>query len=146
MFGQLSLVLIVASSALSAALAGGAAWTYQANRYEKEKAELYASAAAALRVQEQRYADQFRRATDQAQARVRASRVDADRARHVADGLRNDLARAVRAAETTPTACPSTAAALGELLADVEAEGRKLAETCDGHASDVRTLIEAWPR
>lgn len=146
MFGQLSIVLIVVSSALSAILAGGAAWQYQKHRYEAEKADLYLSAQSALRAQEKRYAELVRKAEDQAKARIRATRVDADRARLVADGLRNDLNRAVTAASNTPTTCPSTAAALGELLADVEAEGRKLAETCDGHANDVRTLIEAWPK
>ena len=146
MFGQLSLPLIVAASALSAALAGSAAWKYQQHRYEAEKAELYASAQAALRQQEQRYAEQFRKAEDQAKARARAARLDADRARLVADGLRNDLARAVRAAEGSTTPCPDRAAAIADVLLDVEREGRELAATCDRHTNDIRTLIESWPR
>lgn len=145
MFGQLSLVAIVVSSALSAVLAGTAAWTYQSSRYEAQLADMRLSAAQAIRKTEQKYAEALRVAEDKAKARARALRVDADRARLTADGLRDDLARAVRAAQDSPATCPDTAATLSDVLRSMEAEGRGLAEACDRHTNDIRTLIEAWP-
>lgn len=146
MFGQLSLPLIVASSVLSAGLAGYAAWTYQAARFQAQISDMQASAAAALRTQEQRYAEQFQRASAAAAARQQGLRLDAERARLAADGLRHDLARAVAIAESSPRTCPDTAAALADVLGAVEGAGRELAATCDRHVNDLRQLTEAWPR
>ena len=45
-----------------------------------------------------------------------------------------------------PSACLATADALAGLLDQCQQEYRGMAEVADGHASDVQTLMEAWPK
>jgi hypothetical protein len=146
MLGQLSLVLIVASSAMSAALAGYAAWQYQASRYEARIADMEATAAAAVRQTEKRYAEFLKKASDQNAARQRVIRADADSARRESDRLRDELSAFVDRARNAPTSCPDAASAIVDVLRDMEAEARELAAACDRHVEDIRTLMTAWPR
>lgn len=64
----------------------------------------------------------------------------------VAGSLRNAIAAAAapRSDDTAATA-RKDAATLGALLADCEGRYRGMAALADGHASDVKMLIEAWP-
>jgi len=88
-------------------------------------------------------------ATNAARTREAALRDDAAGARSELDRLRN----AVRVAAsrnsvpgTTPSASDQYAATEGQLLAQCAAEYQQLGEAADGHASDVQTLTESWPR
>jgi len=62
------------------------------------------------------------------------------------DGLRDDLDVIRRAAGTALAACNQHANTLSQLLVESATVNRELAQACDGHASDVRTLSEAWPQ
>ena len=48
-------------------------------------------------------------------------------------------------ADAPPTTVAEYATTVSELLAVCSRERTFYAEKADGHASDVRTLIEAWP-
>ena len=63
-----------------------------------------------------------------------------DRLRIALDTIRAGLPNA------TPTASRDTAATLATVFGDCAKEYRGLAEIADRHASDSRTLTEAWPR
>lgn len=72
---------------------------------------------------------------------------DAERARAESERLRDDAsAYAAGVPEEPAASCAERAAALAELLADVERAGAGMAQAADRHANDARTLIEAWPR
>ena len=74
-------------------------------------------------------------------------RAERDRALAGARRLRDDLATLrTRLPNAIPSACIATADALAGLLDQCQQEYRVMGEIADGHASDVRTLTEAWPR
>ena len=63
------------------------------------------------------------------------------------DRLRYDLTTAnSRLSTATIAAARDYSLALSVILGECSAELGKLAEKADGHAVDVRTLINAWPR
>jgi hypothetical protein len=142
---QATLIAVAAAGVIGLAAGGTAAWKYQGHRYEREIAEMRAQAEAAAREQEKLHEDRIRQAYREATNRERRARMDAAAARDAADRLRDDLAVAVQAARDTPASCPDRAAALADVLRAVETEGRGLAETCDRHVNDLRTLMQAWP-
>lgn len=59
--------------------------------------------------------------------------------RKAADNLRDQLAGASAAAAI------DRAAAIADVLAACGREHQELAERCDRHVSDIRTLIQSWP-
>ena len=138
----------VATALIAASLAATGAWKVQDWRYnakEKERAEQQLenermAAKSALRNSENVIAAQ-----NEAQARARRNRLDADGARATADGLRDDIMRTRAEAATSLDACTLRANTLSELFGTVEAAGRGMAEKAGLHASDAQTLMEAWP-
>lgn len=63
------------------------------------------------------------------------------------DGLRDDAANLRnQLAGATAAASAERAAAVAAILADCGREYQRLAQKADRHASDARTLSEAWPR
>ena len=61
--------------------------------------------------------------------------------------LRDDLTTLrARLPNAIPSACIATADALAGLLDQCQQEYRVMGEIADGHASDVQTLMEAWPK
>ena len=139
--------LIIA--ALIAAAGFGTAWKIQQWRMdakEKEHVEQILdaerrAAAKAIRNQETVIAAQ-----SEAARRAADLRRDAAGARDAADGLRNDIERVRTEAAQSHTACIERADAISELLGAVEAAGRSMAQAADLHASDVKTLMDAWPK
>jgi len=101
----------------------------------------------AYRQREQSMLQQVQKAQYDAAQRETALRAAADAASASAGSLRNDLA-AVRGrlSAATAEACRATASASLELLGTCADEYRGVAEAADRHASDTRTLIEAWPQ
>ena len=86
-------------------------------------------------------------AIDRAQQRAKAQAHSADIARRERDSLRNTIAAAsLRLPDATPSACTEYGAAVGGLLDQCSAAHQELARQCDGHASDVRLMLEAWPQ
>ena len=137
-------------AAVVVALAGfGSAWQIQTWRYgareaayEQQKlADQQRAAAAALRQSEAVIAAQ-----SAAAARVATMRRDADGARAALLGLSDATEQAMRSAETSHAACLVAADAERVVLGQCSESYRSLAEVADGHAGDVKTLMDAWPR
>lgn len=146
---NIQLVIATAVTAAVAATSFGSAWQIQSWRYaakeaqhEKQKlADVQQSAAATIR-----RADNIIAAQDAAKNRDSALRVDVAGARNALVGLHDAAADALRAAGASQAACLERAATLSELH---QASARKyveLGEKADRHASDIQTLIEAWPK
>lgn len=90
---------------------------------------------------------QVTKAQNEARKRETDLRAAADDARSESDGLRDDLARLRdELAEAAGNATAERAAALGVVLHKCAAEYQGLAQRCDRHVNDLRTLMEAWPR
>lgn len=146
---------------LAAALAAGAAsWSYQGLRLEGVRAEAArertqlradleaarAAALAAARTQEQLFQTRIHEATHAHQQTLARARADGRTARAELDRLRDTLA--------DPRGLSLAAAAAGGLdpdparvlLGDCAAAYLELAQQADGHAADVRLLLDGWPR
>lgn len=80
-----------------------------------------------------------------ATARQVGIRIDSARAGDAVIGLRNAIA-AKRAADDSAAAANKRADAYGELFIESVSAYRELAQACDRHVSDVRLLLEAWPK
>lgn len=73
-------------------------------------------------------------------------RADSAAAHAAARSLRDTVAALSTELSTAPAeACRATAAAALAVLSECSGRYRAVAEAADGHASDVRTLTEAWP-
>jgi len=70
----------------------------------------------------------------------------ADRARIAADSLRSASERSLQAATANHSACVISASTHAELFNHCQREYRSMAQTADGHATDAKALIEAWPK
>ena len=144
-----------AAAIVAAALAAIGTWQVQEWRYGAKEAERLAAAQevrrqhqAAARETESIRQQEVNRAQQQAATRAQDVRRDADSARAELDRLRSDIATA-RSADLPGSACAasdSRAATAAELLAECSAAYQGLARSADGHAGDVRTLIQAWPK
>ena len=146
---------IVTAIALAATLIGATgAWQVQGWRLGEQIAALKSAQAEALntatreaRATESRRYQGVQDAQAAAQARAQAARRDADAARSELDRLRNDIAatRGGVPGEST-AACAQRADAAADVLGQCAAAYSDLAAIADRHASDARTLIEAWPK
>lgn len=143
-----------AAAIIAAALAAAGAWQVQAWRYGEQIATIRADAAestaraekAAQLVRETRQQD-VNNAVKNATRRAQVARADADNARAELDRLRDDLrASAVPASGDACTAADQRATTVSDVLAQCAAAYTSLARTADGHANDVRTLSDAWPK
>lgn len=98
------------------------------------------------RAEEQALTKTYQEALNAARTRETALRRNLDSARAESDGLRNQAADAARLlAAAPPAAVLEYATTVNGLFADCGRSYQELAGKADGHASDVRTLIEAWP-
>ena len=144
----------VGAALLAAAIAGAGAWQVQGWRMGGQLTSLKAShAAAAEKAEADARAAQltidttYQEALNAARTREVSLRRERDAARTESDGLREQSAAAARRLADAPHATVlDYATTAGELLADCSRGYQELAATADGHANDVRTLIEAWPR
>ena len=146
---------IVTAIALAAALTGAVgAWQVQSWRYtgkiEAIKAAQQQAVADATREARAQESARFKGVQDAqaaAQTRAQVARRDADRARSELDRMRDTLSatRGGVPGEST-AACTQRADAAADVLAQCGAAYQDLAAIADRHASDARTLIEAWPK
>jgi hypothetical protein len=143
-----------ATALVAAALGGAGAWQVQNWRHgEKLEAiradvqEQVRMAEQAARAKEQTLNTKINEARNAATKRETTLRTDLAAAGRTADGLRSALySFSSKLPSATPDACRSDAAALAELLADVERAGRDMAAAAQGHASDSLMYQEAWPK
>ena len=143
-----------AAAIIAASLAGWAGWSVQGWRLGEQIAALKTAQAEAVntatreaRAQESARFKGVQDAQAAAQTRAQVARRDADRARSELDRMRDTLSatRGGVPGEST-AACTQRADAAADVLAQCGAAYQDLAAIADCHASDARTLIEAWPK
>lgn len=143
----------VAAFLAGLALAAASTWHVQAWRYDAQIAGIKTAHAQAATLASEETARNFRAITTQYEGALNDARKrEADLRRNVAaartesDGLR-DAIYAFRAKLPNATAATVAVAAdtAAELLGACVNEYRSVAEAADGHAADLRTLVEAWP-
>lgn len=143
----MNLQLIIAAVIAASSFAGG--WTIQSWRYgAKEKARVEQI----LVDQRLAAATAIRRADNVIQAQSAAANRAAD-LRRAADGSRAALVSlshaadsALRAASASHNACLERATAIRVVLDQCGAAYQDLGTVADRHASDVKTLTDAWPK
>lgn len=145
---------VVAVALVSGGVSGGLAWTYQGNRWgakvtKLEKAHQDAILLATVEAN-QRYINMENRKDEAIKTRdkeLEANRAAAAAAKRAADGMRKQLRDAEASfATATQAALAEYATAQGELLGICTEEYQRMADKAQGHATDVRTLINAWPK
>lgn len=147
----MNLQLIIA--AVIAAASFGSAWTIQDWRYGAKEADrdrqTYETTLESQRLAHRAQTQDDQRviaAQNSAALRQRVLRADADASRAALIGLSAAASEALSRAIQSHDSCLATAHATSELLVAVSTERRELAEKADGHVSDLKTLIQAWPR
>lgn len=118
--------------------------------YDRAAAEYQVKQLAAeqtARAKEQSMQQRLNEATHAAAERETKLRADYAAAHRTALGLRDTIANLRHSLSgTTADACRVTADTALNVFGECSAEVGRLAEASDRHASDVRTLSEAWPR
>ena len=157
----MGLVLAVLKSSwpiILAAIGGGwVAWSLQGFRlddlkhdfagYKTQVEQQAVEARQAALKQKEQWIKEKEDAEQKAAEREATLRTERDRALAGARRLRDDIATLrTRLPNAIPSACIATADALAGLLDQCQQEYRGMAEVADGHASDVQTLMEAWPK
>lgn len=144
----------IIAAALAGALAFGGAWQVQGWRYGKQIADIKtqhsdaiaSSAKSALKLTEI-YRENADAAVRKAEARSAQNKRDADSLRAELDGLRGDLADVPdRIRNASREAVDQYATAATVVFGECAARYSELAGAATGHASDVQTLMEAWPK
>lgn len=138
---------------IAAVAAAIAVWVFQDARMDAAVAEVRLeqsnerlSAVSQARADERAINKTYQEALNAARTREAVLRRDAALARAESDGLRSQLSTAARfIADAPPATVAEYATTVGELLAVCSRERAEIAAKADGHASDVRTLREAWP-
>lgn len=127
----------------------GFAWEWQSLRTDrKEKAHAEQQLvdqrlAAATTV---RRLDNGIQAQNAAVSRNRDLRDAAAGSRDALIGLHNASAIALRESSASLAACTDRAAAISVVLDQCGAAYQGLGEVCDRHTSDIKTMIDAWPK
>ncbi len=144
----------IAAALVAGALAFGAAWQAQGMRYGKQIADLKlehaeavaSSAKSALKLTEH-YRENADAAVKKAEARAAQNKRAADALRAELDGLRGDIANVPdRIRSASREAVDQYAAAATVVFGECAARYSELAISATGHASDVRTMMDAWPK
>lgn len=149
--------LQLAAFFIAVSIGFGIAWNIQGMRldslditFKRYQVEVEQNAIAAKRAaldKERFWIGEIENARINAQSREARLKRDVANAQSAVVGLRNDLgALRARLATSTEASCLATADSLGVLLGQCAENYRAMAEVADRHASDVQTLIEAWPK
>lgn len=113
---------------------------------QKNYAEAVANALEARRKFEIELQEKVNEAVRKAQKQAEQDRAAAAAARADADSLRQQLSEARNALANAPSAAIiDYAVTVSELFDNCVREYQSMAEKAQGHASDVKTLIDAWP-
>lgn len=144
---------IIIASLLSAALAAGGAWKYQANHYEKVIGDINLNYSRRdFRLLENAYADfiQYQKKAATAQSRAETQLANANsRYRDlvaVNNGMRDDIERNSAAlSRSTTDSINQYATTLGIIYSDCRAALSQMGFNAQGHAIDTQKLINTWP-
>lgn len=141
---------IVASIFMIGAASGYIAqgWRYgeQIADLKREHAEAVASSAKSALKLTEHYRENADAAVRKAEARAAQNKRDADLLRAELDGLRGDLADVPeRIRSASREAVDQYAATATVVFGECAARYSELAAASAGHASDVQTLMDAWP-
>ena len=144
----------VAAGLLSAAIAAVGTWQVQNWRYGEQIAVMKKDASetttkAVKAAMDKMQVDQKRKDDAIAEANKRANynAAAATRARSAADSLRDELATArTDLSNATENARAKYAAAVETVLGECSRELAEMGRLADQHSSDVKTLIDSWPR
>lgn len=144
----------IIGAAIAAVLLFAAGWMTQGWRAEAKLFDVkrqFAESAATAHAQALERYQTLERTKDEAiaaHAALVAQNADAAAAAlRTADGLRRDLAgMPARIAAATDSAAREYAAAASVVLDQCTAEVADLARVADGHAADVRLMLQAWPK
>ena len=90
-------------------------------------------------------ADQYTEALNNARKRETDLRLSVDGARTELDRLRITIKKRSAAVTASPASAADYSIASADVFGECAAELTALAGKADGHASDIRTMIEAWP-
>lgn len=90
-------------------------------------------------------ADQYMEALNNARTRENEIRLAADGARSELDRLRGTIKKRSAAVSASPASAVDYSIASADVFGECAAELTALAGKADGHASDIRTMTEAWP-
>lgn len=144
------LVSTLASAVISAALAFGSAWKIQSWRMDAQEKQRAAQIIETQKQAFRRYeVDQAKIQDAYAAATARAQKllVDVNAARNDLDGLRRTSDEANRRiAAASQDALRQYATTANTVLAECTRAYLGVAEKAQGHANDVGTLTEAWPK
>lgn len=152
------LIILLVSALVAGATSGSsAAWYIQSIRIDKAEAahsryaaevEKNAAESRLLALDKERFwIKEVGDAQDKAAKREATLKTQLAATRRASDGLRDDLA-ALRAgiAESSEAACRQTADTVIAVLSECQARYGEMAAAADGHAIDVQTLMDAWPK
>ena len=118
----------------------------ESSQYRAEVLAEKAAAAERVRKVEGDWNAKYQTAVNSARDRERTLRADLVAVRDAAAGLRTQASEAAsRLAKAPAPAVLEYANTLGDVFAECSARYGEVAQAADGHASDARTLIEAWP-
>ena len=147
------MTLTLVTHLIVAAVAALAAWVFQDARMDAAVAEVRLEqsnerlgAVSQARADERAITKTYQGALNAARDREALLRTELDHLHLASDELRDQNADgARRLAAAPPAAVLEYAIALGAVFEDCRAAYAELVPKADGHASDARTLREAWP-
>ena len=144
---------ILVTHLIAALVAAAGVWVFQDARMDAAVAEVRLEqsnermvAVSKARAEERAINSTYQGALNAARTREALLRTEIDHLHRVSDGLRDQSADAARSlAAAPPAAVLEYALAIDTVFNDCRAAYTGMVEKADGHASDVRTLREAWP-
>lgn len=77
---------------------------------------------------------------------IMANVAAADRARLASERLLDASERSLQASRETHAACIVSANTHAELFGECRTELRQMGQAAQGHATDVKTLVDSWPK
>lgn len=145
--------LILVTHLIAALVAAAGMWVFQDARMDAAVADARLEqsnermvAVSKARADERAINSTYQGALNAARTREALLRTEIDYLLRVSDGLRDQSADAARRLATAPPAAViEYALAVNTVFNDCRAAYAGMVEKADGHASDVRTLREAWP-
>jgi hypothetical protein len=145
--------LTLVTHLIAALVAAAGVWVFQDARRDAAVAEVRLEqsnermvAVSKARAEERAINSTYQGALNAARTREALLRTEIDHLHRVSDGLRDQSADAARRlAAAPPAAVLEYALAIDTVFNDCRAAYAGMVEKADGHASDVRTLREAWP-